>query len=240
MTELIIVGTGISVSHLTIEAINEIQSADKVLYLVPDPITEQKICDLNKTSESLIRFYVIGKERTEIYKAMVEYILSLLPSNSSEFTLCVAFYGHPGIFTFPSHLAIERARTMDIDAKMLPGISAEDCLFADLGIDPGTNGCQTYEATYFLEKNPRINTNSLLLLWQIGITGNYDYQIQPKKESIRSLKKNLLKVYSEDHPIIFYEATTHKLFKSKIIRSKISDLDDVEISSLMTLCILPE
>jgi hypothetical protein len=33
---------------------------------------------------------------------------------------------------------------------MLPGISAEDCLFADLGIDPGIYGCQSYEATDFL------------------------------------------------------------------------------------------
>jgi len=29
---------------------------------------------------------------------------------------------------------------------MLPGISAEDCLVADLGIDPASSGCQSYEA----------------------------------------------------------------------------------------------
>jgi len=30
---------------------------------------------------------------------------------------------------------------------MLPGISAEDCLFADIGVDPGIYGCQSFEAT---------------------------------------------------------------------------------------------
>jgi hypothetical protein len=30
---------------------------------------------------------------------------------------------------------------------MLAGISAEVCLFADLGVDPAVNGTTTYEAT---------------------------------------------------------------------------------------------
>ena len=33
---------------------------------------------------------------------------------------------------------------------MLPAISAEDCLFADVGIDPAMTGCQSYEATDFM------------------------------------------------------------------------------------------
>jgi hypothetical protein len=33
---------------------------------------------------------------------------------------------------------------------MLPAISAEDCLFADLGVDPADHGCPSYEATDFL------------------------------------------------------------------------------------------
>jgi hypothetical protein len=40
-----------------------------------------------------------------------------------------------------------RSSTDGFDAVMLPGISAEDCLFADLGIDPGMIGCQSFEAT---------------------------------------------------------------------------------------------
>jgi hypothetical protein len=33
---------------------------------------------------------------------------------------------------------------------MLPAVSAEDCLFADLGVDPGAAGCQSHEAADFL------------------------------------------------------------------------------------------
>jgi hypothetical protein len=35
-------------------------------------------------------------------------------------------------------------------ACMLPGISAEDCLFAEFGIAPSENGCQSFEVTDFL------------------------------------------------------------------------------------------
>ena len=50
--------------------------------------------------------------------------------------VCAAFYGHPGVFVLPSHDAISRARAEGFEATMLPGVSAEDCLVADLGVDP--------------------------------------------------------------------------------------------------------
>ena len=48
---------------------------------------------------------------------------------------------------------------------MLPGISSEDCLFADLGVDPGVSGCQSYEATDFLMNAPIIDSSTQLILW---------------------------------------------------------------------------
>ncbi|MHA2105686.1 MAG: SAM-dependent methyltransferase [Candidatus Hodarchaeales archaeon] len=239
MLELIVVGTGISVGHLTIEAISEIESADKLIYLVPDPITEKKLLDLNKTGESLHTFYVVGKERIEIYNEMVDHILSFLTDQKDDFSLCVAFYGHPGVYTYPSHKAIEIAREMGIEAKMLPGISAEDCLYADLGIDPGEKGSQSFEATHFLESKINFNPDVNLILWQIGILGNSDYQFKPKKRTIEELKDYLLKYYSKDHKIILYEAATHKIFNSKVLETEIKDLDKIEIDPLMTLCVLP-
>lgn len=51
------------------------------------------------------------------------------------------FYGHPGVFVSPSHRAISIARFEGYEAKMLPAVSAEDSLYADLGIDPSRPGC---------------------------------------------------------------------------------------------------
>ena len=56
------------------------------------------------------------------------------------------------VFVQPSHESIAIARLEGFSARMLPGISAEDCLFADIGLDPGKDGCQSFEATDFLRK----------------------------------------------------------------------------------------
>ena len=40
---------------------------------------------------------------------------------------------HPGVYVAPSHETVLRARAEGYPARMLPGISSEDCLFADLG-----------------------------------------------------------------------------------------------------------
>jgi hypothetical protein len=51
---LVIVGTGIrSVGQLTIESIAWIERADKVLYVVSEPIAESLILRLNPAAESL-------------------------------------------------------------------------------------------------------------------------------------------------------------------------------------------
>lgn len=85
------------------------------------------------------------------------------------------FYGHPGVFVSPSHRSIAIARKEGYTAKMLPGISAEDCLFADLGIDPSIPGCLTYEATDMLIRNKPLNSSSHLILFQVGCVGITDF-----------------------------------------------------------------
>jgi hypothetical protein len=58
---------------------------------------------------------------------------------------------------------------MGVSARMLPGVSAEDNLIADLGVDPA--GLQSYEATGFLVYKYRFDTSAGLVLWQVGVLG---------------------------------------------------------------------
>src|SRR3546814_15863240 len=55
---------------------------------------------------------------------------------------------------------------------MEAGVSAEDCLYADLGIDPGEVGCQQYEASQFMFYRRRIDPSAYLVLWQVGVAGD--------------------------------------------------------------------
>lgn len=84
------------------------------------------------------------------------------------------FYGHPGVFVSPSHRAISTARQEGYKARMLPGISAEDYMFADLGFDPSTNGCMSCEATEVLLRNQPMNPSIHNIIWQVGAIGICD------------------------------------------------------------------
>jgi len=62
----------------------------------------------------------------------------------------MAAYGHPGVFGYPTHESVRRARAEGFKTRMLPGVSAEDCMFGGLNFDPAMAGCLSYEPTDFL------------------------------------------------------------------------------------------
>jgi hypothetical protein len=90
---------------------------------------------------------------------------------------------------------------------MLPGISSEDCLFADLGVDPAVGGCQSHEATDFMLNAINIEPSSQLVLWQIGTLGDWTYKTQSYDiRSMPLLVKKLARVYPLTHIVTVYEA----------------------------------
>ena len=165
---LVVVGAGIGFARITLEARAAIAAADEVLYLVPDPVSATGIEALNPRAQSLHGLYEEGASHRAAYERMAEAILEPVRAGKR---VCAAFYGHPGVFVLPSHDAISRARAEGFDASMLPGVSAEDCLVADLGVDPGVSGLQSYEASDFLRRRPAIEPTTALVLWQIGVVG---------------------------------------------------------------------
>src|SRR5262249_52476141 len=145
---LVVVGTGMRAgNHLTREAHYWLERSEIVLYLVADVIMEALIQEINPKAQSLAGHYGEHKPRRQTYDEMVERILAHVREGA---LVCVAAYGHAGVFAYPTHEAVRRARREGFEATMLPAISTEDCLFADLGVDPGIQGCQSFEATDFL------------------------------------------------------------------------------------------
>jgi uncharacterized protein YabN with tetrapyrrole methylase and pyrophosphatase domain len=88
------------------------------------------------------------------------------------------FYGHPGVFVSPSHRAIAMAREEGYKAKMLPGISAEDYMFADLEFDPSQYSCNTYEATELLLRDRPLDPTIQHIIWQVGSVGVTDMEFE--------------------------------------------------------------
>jgi hypothetical protein len=135
---------------------------------------------------------------------MIQHVLSYVRTKKRT---CAAFYGHPGVFTYPSHESIRRARQEGYLAFMLPGVSAEDCLFADLGVDPAVNGCQSFEATDFLVHSRAVDTSSQLILWQVGVLGDWTFQNSGYDlKAMPLLVSRLSALYGPWHQCTLYEA----------------------------------
>jgi len=234
---LVVVGTGLKAAlHLTPEARQEILRADRVFYLVSDPLSEKWIKTLKPTAKSLASCYVRGRPRIAAYRRMIEKILSPVRSGSR---VCAAFYGHPGVSVLPSHEAILRARQEGFETEMLPGISAEDCLFSELVFDPAGFGCQSYEATDFLVYRRKFDPSSALVLWQAGVVGNPDYEERPARSGMRLLTRRLARVYGKKHEVVLYEASLLPVIPSMIRSTTIEELPTAGVTGGTTLFIPP-
>lgn len=237
--QLIIVGTGLrTVGHLTSEAIAWIKIADRVFYVVGDPVAEEMIIKLNPRSESLEALYSSTNKRIDTYNLMIE---KMLVSVKEGYKTCGVFYGHPGVFVYPTHEAVARARAQGFPAVMLPGISAEDCLFADIGVDPAATGCCSYEATDYLFHLRPTDPASAVVLWQIGILGNDGYNPMGVYSTpmMPLLIEKLSYFYDLNHKVAVYEAAVHFGCKPRISWIPIQNLATVQLSAASTLYIPP-
>ncbi|MFE9679237.1 SAM-dependent methyltransferase [Streptomyces sp. NPDC006259] len=236
--QLVVVGTGYrAVGDLTIEAKASLEQADKVLCLIGDPLVTQHIQHLNPTVETLDGHYAPGKPRQVSYEEMVQHILAEVRRDQF---VCVALYGHPGVFAYAGHEAIRRAQLDGIPARMVPASSAEDWLFADLGIDPATHGCQSFEATDFLLHHRVFDPTSLLILWQVGVIGMFDrvpdFDARPGAAVLAEL---LTMHYPDDHPVTAYEASPYVAAPPRVTTVPLAKLPDTPMSAATTLVVPP-
>ena len=195
-----------------------------------------RIESLNPSAESLDHLYSADLPRLETYRAMVDVIMMHVRRGLD---VCVAFYGHPGVFVRPSHEAIERARSEGYPALMLPAISAEDCLVADLGVDPGRWGWHAYEATDFLLYRRVPDPSVALILWQLGALGERRARLGPHPDALRILTERLTEPYGPDHEVIMYEASPYPIGDPLIIRTRLGDLPVAKIRPMVTLYVPP-
>lgn len=234
---LTVIGTGIrAVTQLTIESLAAMATAEELLHVIGEPIQEEALLAINPKARTMTGFYADGLVRNATYEAMVREMLSCVAAGKRT---VAAFYGHPGVFTYPSHEAVRRARAAGYPARMLPAVSAEDCLFADLGIDPG-DGCQSYEATSFLMQRHPIDPTAHLFLWQVGTVGNWTYESAGYDLSnFPALVARLLQFYPPVHAVTAYEAPFDPGGLPRVLRMQLAHLHSSHVSPATTLHIPP-
>jgi precorrin-6B methylase 1 len=230
------VGVGITLgSHLTPLARSYIEQADVVFAAMSDAIVEKWLETMNDDVRSLQPFYAEGKSRMRTYREMVDAMLTEVRAGKK---VCATFYGHPGVFAWAPHRAIALARKEGYFAHMEPGISAEDCLYADLGIDPGAFGCQHFEASQLLYYQRRIDPGAYLVLWQAGLIDVRSVG-QSSPAALQVLVERLEQDYRPTHKVTIYRAATLPIHVPRIERTTLRKLASARIEPADTLVLAP-
>jgi precorrin-6B methylase 1 len=232
------VGLGMTLgSHLTPLARSYIEQADVVFAGLSDGIVEIWLERMNSDVRSLQGYYQEGKSRLTTYREWVKVMMTEVRAGKK---VCGVFYGHPGIFAWSPHKVIEVARAEGFQAHMEPGISAEDCLYADLGIDPGRFGCQHFEASQLLFYEHRIDPYAYLVLWQVGLVGDLSLTRFTTGPAYKQVLVDLLSQdYPLDHEIIIYRGATLPIEKPRIQRIALRDLPNAVMTAEETVLIPP-
>lgn len=235
---LVCVGVGMTLgSHITPLSRSHIEQADVVFTALSDGVIELWLAKMHPDVRSLQPLYREGQSRATTYRQMVDVMLTEVRAGKR---VCGAFYGHPGVFAWPAHKAIEIARSEGFEAHMEPGVSAEDCLYADLGIDPGRYGCQHYEASQFMLYRRQVDPSAYLVLWQVGVAGDQSFTRFSTGSAYREVLLDvLLRHYPRDHEAIVYEAATLPTRAPNIARVQLHRLPAVALSMHATLVIPP-
>ncbi|WP_052494267.1 SAM-dependent methyltransferase [Nitrosospira sp. NpAV] len=236
---LIVVGSGIkSVGHLTIETQGWIKYSDVVLYCVADPATEIWIKENSRYSIDLYQFYGNDKRRLDTYHDMADEMLKYVRRGKD---VCGVFYGHPGVFVYPSHRAVQIARSEGYKAAILPAISALDCLYADVGVDPSSKGSQTVEATDLLLRKRRLNTDGHVVVWQIGCVGDLGFNFAGyDNRNLNILVDYLESYYDKDHEVVHYQGSQYPMCPSVVERMPLGALRKANVTGISTLYIPPQ
>ncbi len=233
---LVVAGSGIRlVQQLTPEAREALEHADEILFVVSDPVMADWLRSLNANARSLSTLYRPGLRRRQIYAEMVDEILEAVRGGAN---VCAVFYGHPGVYVAPSHQAVARARAEGYPARMLPGISAEDCLFADLGVDPA-DGWQSYDSTDFLVRGFEPDPAAGLVLWQVDALGKLDASPGQEPHGLPVLAERLGELYPPAHELVFYLASTYAIAEARIETVRLDALAQLPAAPAPTLYVPP-
>ncbi|RLV59940.1 hypothetical protein D5018_09670 [Parashewanella curva] len=241
MGSLVCVGTGLQLAgHISVRSKSYIEHADVVFSLMPESFAQNWLERLNANVVNLQPYYAQEgevKNRRDTYSEMVAVICQAVKEGKK--VVC-ALYGHPGIFACISHLAIDQLRKEGFDAHMEPGISAEACLWADLGIDPGNSGHQSFEASQFMFYQHTPDPTTHMLLWQIGIAGEHTLtEFHTNSDRLQILVEQLNEWYPLEHEVVIYEAANLPMFQPRIERLQLKDLPFADLTCISTLLVPP-
>lgn len=234
---LVCVGPGIILgAHITERCKNHIKHAD-IVFISCHPAVEQWIATMNSNMVSLQQFYADDKDRRITYQEMQSAMVEAVRAGKR---VVGVFYGHPGVFAQVPHKTIKQLKAEGYSASMEPGIGADACLYADMGIDPGAYGCQQFEASQFMFYERKIDPSAYLILWQLGHAGDLSLTAkQADQRGLTVLVTMLSEIYPAEHLVAIYESPFLPTQTPRIDWYPLSELSEANVTLISTLVIPP-
>ncbi len=223
MYDIFVVGLGtMSWLQITHEAKQSLELCKKIFFLHTEPHWVQPYLErLCHDVVDLDAFYKEGEDRILAYKGMTKAILAEARVRGP---VGVALYGSPMVFVTPTRLLTDLAPRLNLKIKVLPGISAMECMFVDLGVDP-SDGFITYEANDLLLRRRPLLSDIHTFIWQVGgVESELFARANSRPERFIRLRDYLLAEYPEDHEILIITCATLPNVKPQITKAKLSQL----------------
>ncbi|CAE6483608.1 unnamed protein product [Rhizoctonia solani] len=225
---LIIAGSGIaSICHITLETVSLMETAEKIFYLVTDPITEAYIQEKNNNTVNLCKYYNKTKQRYQSYVEMAEVMLREV---RAEHKVLGIFYGHPGFFATPAHRALTLARAEGYAARMIPGISSFDYMLSDLEFEPALYGCTIHDATDLLARDRHLDPSAHNIILQIAAAGVTTLEDEPENSKLPLLITHLERHFGLDHKVILYSGAVFPLSSTAMVVYTIENLRNPQVA----------
>jgi uncharacterized protein YabN with tetrapyrrole methylase and pyrophosphatase domain len=238
--DIYIVGLGtVNVHQITREVDEALRRSCEILYVAQEfGLVEYlyqlcpKITDLHRIS------YREGDNRMNAYNMMTAKVIEAALDHPP---VTFALYGHPLVFALPPFQILKVASLLELRVKVLAGISAMDCLFIDLKLDPG-RGLQIYEATDILLRQRPLQPDVACLIWQIGAIESQLYSVATNRpERFWRIKNYLLRYYPPEHKVVAVYSSTFPLIPSLLTEFPLGEIEAYaqELHSGVTLYIPP-
>ena len=213
--------------QLTIEAQQSLDRSEVAYVVDAQKIVKDHIRDeYDVHVVDLTTEYTEKEDRRTTYELMARKVLD--DAGTRDNPVALALYGHPMVFVSPSRMVAERARERGLDVEIKPGISAIDCVYADIEFDPARNGVHMFEATDLLLREWELNPDVPVMLWQIGAvetirhtTGDSDPQ------RFERFKRYLRQFYPDDHTIQLLQTATYPIAESQRVEIPLAELETI-------------
>jgi uncharacterized protein YabN with tetrapyrrole methylase and pyrophosphatase domain len=221
--DIAVVGLGISGVHqITREAEETMRRCNEIFVADQAPGILRYLSSLGPQVTDLATRLTPGVHRLVAYRAMASEIIAGALERAP---VCFATYGHPKMYSYPTILIQRAAAILDLRVKILPGISFLDTLLVDLGVDPGLDGLQLYEATDLLVRRRPLQTDVACVIAQAPVA------VEPRQwpsgqnlPNLTLLQTYLQRFYPADHQVVIVISKTHPLLEPILQRTRIGTL----------------